>query len=55
MARIYRLSDRITVKVDDLIFKLAPLSTHQKTEIQQAMLVGRSKVERSNSRNCVSS
>ncbi len=43
MARIYKRSDRITVKIDTITVKLAPLSVDQKTEIQQAMLIGRAK------------
>jgi hypothetical protein len=41
MARIYKRTDRIEVKIDDLIVKLAPLTFDQKTEIQQAMIKGR--------------
>ncbi len=41
MARIYRKTDRITVKVDDITIKIAPLSVHQKVEIQNAMVLGR--------------
>lgn len=43
MTRIFKRSDRITVKVDSITVKLAPLTLDQKTEIQQAMLVGRTK------------
>lgn len=41
MARIYKRSDRIPVRIDDIKFKLAPLSFDQKTEIQQLSLAGR--------------
>jgi uncharacterized protein YfkK (UPF0435 family) len=41
MARIYRKTDRIAVKIDDISIKLAPLSIHQKVEIQNAMVLGR--------------
>lgn len=41
MARIYRKSDRIKLKVDDVILEVAPLSHHVKTEIQQLLLSGR--------------
>jgi hypothetical protein len=40
MARIYKRTDRITVKIDDIIVKLGPLSLHQKTEVQVAMMKG---------------
>lgn len=41
MAKIYRRSDRIAVKVDDITVHLAPLTLHQKTDVQQAMIAGR--------------
>lgn len=40
MARIYRRTDRIAVKIDDVTVKLSPMSLHQKTEVQSAMLKG---------------
>jgi len=40
MTRIYRRTDRIEIKVRDIVVKIAPLTVHQKTEIQQAMLNG---------------
>lgn len=43
MARIYKRTDRIAVKIDDIVVKLAPLSLDQKTEIQQAMIHGKVK------------
>lgn len=43
MAKIYKRSDRIAVKIKDITVKLAPLSIDQKAEIQQAMLNGRVK------------
>lgn len=45
MARIYKRTDRISVRIDDVVVKLAPLTLDQKTEIQQAMLQGRSKAD----------
>lgn len=45
MAKILRRSDRLTVKIDDVTVKLAPLSIHQKVEIQTAMHNGRSKAD----------
>jgi hypothetical protein len=45
MSRIYKRSDRITVKINDVTLKLAPLSIDEKTEIQQAMLNGRAKAD----------
>lgn len=38
MAKIYRKTDRITVKIDDVTVKLAPLTLHEKTEVQTAMM-----------------
>lgn len=38
--RVYKRTDRIMVRIDNLVVKLAPLSLDQKTEIQQAMLAG---------------
>lgn len=43
MARIYKRSDRISVKIDDVTIQIAPLSAHQKSEVQQALIVGRTK------------
>jgi hypothetical protein len=40
MARIYKRSDRIAVKIDDIVVKLAPLTLEQKTDVQIAMLKG---------------
>ncbi len=34
MAKIYRLSDRISIKIEDITLKLAPLSFDQKMEVQ---------------------
>jgi hypothetical protein len=45
MARIYKRTDRIAVKIDSLTVKLAPLTLDQKTEIQQAMILGRTKAD----------
>lgn len=39
--RIYSLKDRITVKIDELEFKLAPLSYKQKIEIQSLLTSGK--------------
>jgi hypothetical protein len=41
MARIYKRTDRLTLKIDDITLKLAPLSMDQKNEIQTAMTKGR--------------
>jgi hypothetical protein len=40
MARIYKRTDRITVRIDDITVKLAPLTVDQKTEIQTLMADG---------------
>jgi hypothetical protein len=45
VAKIYKRSDRLTVKIDDVTLKLAPLSIHQKVEIQTAMFNGRTKAD----------
>lgn len=34
MAKIYRLTDRIKVKVDDIIITISPLSIQQKSEVE---------------------
>ena len=39
--RVYSLKDRITVKIDELEFKLAPLSYKQKIEIQSLLTSGK--------------
>lgn len=38
MARIYRTSDRIKVKIDDTVVTIRPLTYHQKAEIQSHFL-----------------
>jgi hypothetical protein len=43
MAKIYRRSDRIRIKIDDVTITVAPLSTDQKMEAQDLMLRGRAK------------
>ncbi len=45
MARIYKRTDRICVKIDDITVKIAPLTLHQKAEIQHAMILGRTKTD----------
>lgn len=35
MAKIYRLSDRIKLKIDDLIVIISPLSIHQKASVEE--------------------
>jgi hypothetical protein len=44
MARIYKRTDRIKVKIDDVTVTIAPLSLDQKTEAQ--MLMARGKIEK---------
>lgn len=36
MAKVYRLTDRIKLKVDDIEVTIGPLSIHQKTEVEAA-------------------
>lgn len=38
MAKIYKTSDKIKVKVDDLIITLSPLTYHQKSMVQAQIL-----------------
>ena len=40
MATIYRLTDRIEVKVHDITFKLSPLSLSQKSELHAHITLG---------------
>lgn len=40
MSKIYRLTDRISVKINDIVVKVGPLSVHDKTQIQSLMLNG---------------
>lgn len=40
MARIYKTTDRIEVKIGEITVKIAPLSLIQKNEIQSMMLEG---------------
>jgi len=35
MAKIYRTTDRISLKVDDLTITVSPLSIHQKTAVEE--------------------
>jgi hypothetical protein len=45
MARIFRKSDRIAVKIDDVTVKLSPLTIHQKVETTQAMYNGQANAD----------
>jgi hypothetical protein len=38
VAKIYRTTDRISVKIDDIVVKISPLTYDQKAEIQTHML-----------------
>lgn len=40
MVKIYKTTDRLSVKIDSLKFKLAPLSFDQKAEIQSYLISG---------------
>lgn len=40
MARIYKTTDKISVKVDDIVLKISPLNFEQKCEIQTQLLSG---------------
>ena len=39
--KIYKLTDRVTIKIEGLTFKLAPLSWQKKAEIQALMVEGK--------------
>ena len=54
MARIYKRTDRVTVKIDEVTVKLAPLTLDQKTEIQQQMLLAHSKSDIKAAQNGIS-
>lgn len=41
MAKIYKCSDRIKIKIDDVVVTIAPLSLDQKTEAQELMARGK--------------
>lgn len=43
MARIYRLTDRIKVKIEDVTVTVRPLTKDEKAEIQQSVIRGRAK------------
>jgi hypothetical protein len=38
MAKIYRRTDRIKIKIDDVTVTVSPLSSHEKAEIQSEMI-----------------
>ncbi len=40
MTKLYRSSDRISIKVDDITIKISPLSFHQKAEMQSLLITG---------------
>lgn len=41
MSKIYRTSDRIPLKIDDVVLTIGPLTQSQKLEVQSLMLKGR--------------
>lgn len=43
MAKIYRRSDKLKIKIDDITIEVSPLSVDQKSEIQELMVKGRVK------------
>lgn len=43
MARIYKPTDRMQFKIGEIIVKIAPLSRHQKNEVQKMMTKGQDK------------
>lgn len=46
MAKIYRTTDKIKYKINDLEIKLSPLSFDQKTELSQLMIEGQKDVSK---------
>ena len=40
MAKIYKTTDRITIKIDDITLKIAPLSLSQKADVTSLMMQG---------------
>jgi len=40
VAKIYKTTDRLTYKIDDITFKISPLSMDQKVELQEIYLQG---------------
>ena len=42
MARIYRLTDRIKYKIDDLTIEISPLDDHNKSTLQHLAVLGQS-------------
>ena len=45
MAKIYRTTDRICVKIEDVTLKFSPLTLDQKSEIQQELLSSMKEVD----------
>jgi hypothetical protein len=43
MARIYRTTDKIPVKIDDILIKISPLTVDHKAEIQSILLTAQLK------------
>lgn len=43
MAKIYKRTDKINIKVDDVVVTISPLSIHVKTEAAQMMALGKQK------------
>lgn len=40
MAKVFRTSDKISVKIDDIVVKISPLSYEQKSDIQSLLISG---------------
>lgn len=40
MAKVYRTTDKISVRIDDIVVKISPLSYDQKTDIQMLLVSG---------------
>lgn len=40
MVKIYRTTDKITIKIDSIVFKVSPLSFEQKSIIQSSLIGG---------------
>lgn len=46
MAKIYKTTDRLTYKVDDITIKIAPLNMEQKVELSELMVAGRQDIKK---------
>lgn len=45
MAKIYKTTDRISIKIDDITIKVAPLSLSQKADVTSLMMQGQKETD----------